>query len=112
MAMEADALIDTYVSTKSSASNAGSESAAKSVPRRATREHETRDDYEAMDTSYSLQGNKDGALGTLTVEQAMMLESLDLSGDRDQIAEMLGRVPGLTKNQVNLLVDVASSLAA
>jgi hypothetical protein len=42
----------------------------------------------------------------------MMLESLDLSGDRDQIAEMLGRVPGLTKNQVNLLVDVASSLAA
>jgi hypothetical protein len=112
MAMEADALIDTYVSTKSSASNAGAESTTKSVPRRATREHETRDDYEAMDTSYSLRGNEDGALGTLTVEQAMMLESLDLSGDRDQIAEMLGRVPGLTKNQVNLLVDVASSLAA
>ena len=110
--METDALIDTYVSTKSSSSNASTEFTAKSVPPRSSLEYETRDDYEAIDTSYSLQGNIDGALGTLTAEQTSVLESLDLSGDRDQIAEMLGRVPGLTKNQVNLLVDVASSLAA
>ena len=42
----------------------------------------------------------------------MALEQLDLSGSREEIAAMLARVPGLTKNQVKLLVDVALSFTA
>lgn len=52
------------------------------------------------------------ALTELTDEQREALENLDLSGTKEEIAATLSRVPGLTKNQVNLLVDVATSLAA
>lgn len=106
-----DGLVDTYVSTKSVVNLEYNKSNANST----REEDEMRDEYDAidtMDTSYSLQSNVDGALGELTEEQTLVLESLNLSGNRDQIAKMLGRVPGLTKNQVNLLVDVATSLAA
>ena len=51
------------------------------------------------------------ALTELTDEQREALENLDLSGTKEEIAATLSRVPGLTKNQVNLLVDVAASLA-
>ena len=44
-------------------------------------------------------------------ESSNHLENLDLSGTKEEIASTLSRVPGLTKNQVNLLVDVAASLA-
>lgn len=50
------------------------------------------------------------ALGELSEEQRLALERLDLSGSKEEIATMLRKVPGLTSNQVNLLVDVASSL--
>jgi len=50
------------------------------------------------------------ALGELSEEQRLALEQLDLSGSKEDISAMLKRVPGLTNNQVNLLVDVASSL--
>ena len=49
-------------------------------------------------------------LRELTTEQTSVLIGLDLSGNREQIMEMLSKIPGLTKTQVNLLVDVASSL--
>lgn len=94
-----EALFDTYVSTKS----------ATSV--------QTRDDSESGIKSYDTKFSHESdvgtalALGELTEEQTLALESLDLGGTREQIADMLGKVPGLTKNQVTLLVDVASSLA-
>lgn len=92
MAMEeGDELFDTYISTKSVA---GAQS---------------RDDTECF--SHASDVGTALALGDLSEEQRIALEQLDLSGSREELAAMLGRVPGLTKNQVNLLVDVASSLA-
>jgi myosin heavy subunit len=67
---------------------------------------QTRDDAECFDDADSLV-----ALTELTDEQRQALENLDLSGTKEEIAATLSRVPGLTKNQVNLLVDVAASLA-
>ncbi|KAL7542487.1 hypothetical protein ACHAXR_011815 [Thalassiosira sp. AJA248-18] len=84
---------DTYVSTKSVTSCAD----------------QTRDDTECF--SHASDVDTALALGELSMEQRTALEQLDLSGSREEIAAMLCRVPGLTKNQVNLLVDVASSLA-
>lgn len=84
---------DTYVSTKlSSKSNAD----------------DTRDDTECF--SHLTDVDTAMALGELSEEQRLALEQLDLSGSKKEIATMLSRVPGLTNNQVNLLVDVASSL--
>jgi len=40
------------------------------------------------------------------------LENLDLGGTKEEIAMTLSKVPGLTKTQISVLVDVASSLAA
>jgi hypothetical protein len=97
--VEPDGSFETYVS-KSTAKYAPSGNSSKKA--------ESRDDFEAIDISYT---PADWALGELTEEQTSVLEKLDLSGDRDQVADMLGKVPGLTKNQVNLLVDVALSLA-
>ncbi|KAL9189103.1 hypothetical protein ACHAXT_011593 [Thalassiosira profunda] len=78
---------------------------------------ESRDESEVFDglsRGFSHESDVDAALalGELTDEQRMALEELDLGGTREEIAAMLGRVPGLTRNQVNLLVDVASSLVA
>lgn len=71
-----------------------------------------RDDHS---TSYS-EGDVDSvtamALAELTPEQHEALESLDLSGSKVDIERTLAKVPGLTRQQVTLLVDVASSLAA
>jgi len=67
---------------------------------------QTRDDIDCIDDADSLV-----ALTELTDEQREALENLDLSGTKEEIASTLSRVPGLTKNQVNLLVDVAASLA-
>lgn len=64
-----------------------------------------RDDVE--DLSYC----SDQSLGELTEEQRHALENLDLSGSNDEIKAMLEMVPGLTTHQVQLLVDVATSLA-
>lgn len=89
--------IDTYVSTKS-------------ITRGDTEDDQARDDSEVFDNSFSNQGDIE-ALGVLTEEQRLALERLDLSGGRAELAKMLGKVPGLTKKQVNLLVDVASSLS-
>jgi len=84
---------DTYVSTKlSSKSNTD----------------DTRDDTECF--SHLTDVDTATALGELSEEQRFALEQLDLSGSKDEIATMLRKVPGLTSNQVNLLVDVASSL--
>jgi hypothetical protein len=82
---------DTYVSTTST-------------------DDQMRDDLEA----FSQESDVDAAiaLGRLTDEQRVALEQLDLSGSREEIAAMLARVPGLTKNQVKLLVDVALSFTA
>ncbi|KAL3816818.1 hypothetical protein ACHAXA_008681 [Cyclostephanos tholiformis] len=95
----------TFADTDGSFETYVSKSTVQSAP---SEEYESRDDFEAIDVSYT---PLDTALGELTEEQTSVLESLDLSGNRDQIADMLGKVPGLTKNQVNLLVDVALSLA-
>mmetsp|Transcript_8884 Transcript_8884/g.21575 ORF Transcript_8884/g.21575 Transcript_8884/m.21575 type:complete len:850 (+) Transcript_8884:115-2664(+) len=91
---------DTYVSTKSTASLAGNQSREES-------------DVDGV-TMFSHESDVDTAmaLGELTEEQRDALESLDLGGTREEIAVMLAKVPGLTMNQVNLLVDVASSLTA
>jgi myosin heavy subunit len=68
---------------------------------------QNRDDTDCLDDADSLV-----ALTELTDEQREALENLDLSGTKEEIAATLSRVPGLTRNQVNLLVDVAASLAA
>ena len=68
---------------------------------------QTRDDMDCLDDADSIV-----ALTELTDEQREALENLDLSGTKEEIAATLSRVPGLTKNQVNLLVDVAASLSA
>jgi len=106
---EDEEVFETYVSTKK---NADTGESGRSEYYEASPEDE-RDDYEcAIDTSYSNESELDKALaiGNLTVEQREALEDLDLSGDRDQIAMKLSLIPGLTKNQISLLVDVASSL--
>lgn len=89
--------IDTYVSTRS-------------ITGSIIEDDQARDDVEAFDANFSYQGNE--ALGMLTEEQRIALERLDLSGGREELTKMLGTVPGLTREQVNLLVDVASSLSA
>jgi len=89
---------DTYVSTKASKSASSDQTS-----------DQTRDDTEAF--SHQSDVSTAMALGELSEDQRVALEQLDLSGSKEQIAAMLGRVPGLTRNQVNLLVDVASSLA-
>ena len=106
---EDEDVFETYVSTKKNADTCES---GRSEYYEASPEDE-RDDYEcAIDTSYSNESELDKALaiGNLTQEQREALEDLDLSGDRDQIAMKLSLIPGLTKNQISLLVDVASSL--
>ena len=101
-----DALFDTYISTNSFSSSVNTKSAA-SIP---GKENQTRDDYETVNTNFLLQSHIDMTLRELTAEQTSVLIGLDLSGNREQIMEMLSKIPGLTKTQVNLLVDVASSL--
>ena len=101
-----DALFDTYISTNSFSSSVNTKSAA-SIP---GNENQTRDDYETINTNFLLQSHIDMTLRELTTEQTSVLIGLDLSGNREQIMEMLSKIPGLTKTQVNLLVDVASSL--
>ena len=51
------------------------------------------------------------ALGDLSPEQQEALLNLDLSGSTKEVASSLRKVPGLTENQVTLLLQVASSLA-
>lgn len=53
-----------------------------------------------------------GVLGNLSPEQQEALLNLDLSGNTAEVAIQLKRIPGLTNNQVTLLLQVASSLAA
>lgn len=101
-----DALFDTYISTNSFSSSVNTKSAA-SIP---GKENQTNDDYETINTNFLLQSHIDMTLRELTTEQTSVLIGLDLSGNREQILEMLSKIPGLTKNQINLLVDVASSL--
>lgn len=101
-----DALFDTYISTNSFSSSVNTKSAAI-IP---GKENQTRDDYETINTNFLLQSHIDMTLRELTTEQTSVLIGLDLSGNREQIMEMLSKIPGLTKTQVNLLVDVASSL--
>jgi myosin heavy subunit len=50
-------------------------------------------------------------LGDLSPEQQEALRNLDLSGGSAEVAKALKKVPGLTDNQVTLLLQVASSLA-
>lgn len=107
-----DTLFDTYISTKSFQSSVNMKHSAKSNMFISAKEDQIRDDSEAIDTSYHLQSHVYGTLGGLTKEQTLVLESLDLSGNKNEILEMLGKVPGLTKNQLHLLVDVAYSLVA
>jgi len=90
---EKDEPFDTYVSTKSSIKSCADE---------------TRDDTDCF--SHLTDVDTAMALGELSEEQRLALEQLDLSGSKEDISAMLKRVPGLTNNQVNLLVDVASSL--
>jgi len=97
---EEDTLFDEYVSTKSATN------------RNSTADDQTRDDSECGAFSHDSDVDTAMALGELTEEQRLALESLDLGGSKEDIAAMLSKVPGLTKNQVNLLVDVASSLVA
>jgi len=101
-----DALFDTYISTNSFSSSVNTKSAA-SIP---GKENQTREDYETINTNFLLQSHIDMTLRELTTEQTSVLIGLDLSGNREQIMEMLSKIPGLTKTQVKLLVDVASSL--
>lgn len=90
--------IDTYVSTRSVTSSS-------------IEDDQARDNVEVFDNNFSNQGDIE-ALGVLTDAQRIALERLDLSGGRDELTKMLGKVPGLTKKQVTLLIDVASSLSA
>eukprot|EP00569_Conticribra_weissflogii_P000957 CAMPEP_0171354830 /NCGR_PEP_ID=MMETSP0878-20121228/44911_1 /TAXON_ID=67004 /ORGANISM="Thalassiosira weissflogii, Strain CCMP1336" /LENGTH=604 /DNA_ID=CAMNT_0011860817 /DNA_START=133 /DNA_END=1947 /DNA_ORIENTATION=+ len=101
-----DNSFDYYVSTTSSHRDVGNNSYQDSV--------DARDDGHggvSFDGSNLSDVDTAIALGDLTDEQREALESLDLTGGKDEIAETLSRVPGLTKKQVSLLVDVASSLA-
>lgn len=101
-----DVLFDTYISTNSFSSSVTTKSAA-CIP---VEEIQMRDDYETINTNFLLQSHINLTLRELTTEQTTVLESLDLSGNKEQILEMLCKIPGLTKTQVNLLVDVACSL--
>jgi CRISPR/Cas system CMR-associated protein Cmr5 small subunit len=101
-----DILFDTYISTNSFSRSVNTKSAACI----SVEENQTRDDYETINSTNLLQSHIDMTLRELTKEQTSVLESLDLSGNKEQILEMLGKIPGLTKTQVNLLVDVACSL--
>ncbi|KAL7487493.1 hypothetical protein ACHAW6_013079 [Cyclotella cf. meneghiniana] len=71
---------------------------------------QTRDEQDTIIRDYSNDADSLVALTELTDEQRLALENLDLSGSKEEIAATLSKVPGLTRNQVNLLVDVASSL--
>ncbi|KAL3801085.1 hypothetical protein HJC23_002378 [Cyclotella cryptica] len=71
---------------------------------------QTRDEQDTIFRDYSNDADSLVALTELTDEQRLALENLDLSGTKEEIAATLSKVPGLTRNQVNLLVDVASSL--
>ena len=71
---------------------------------------QTRDEQDTIIRDYSNDADSLVALTELTDEQRLALENLDLSGTKEEIAATLSKVPGLTRNQVNLLVDVASSL--
>ena len=103
-----DELFDTYVSTKPRHNRRTGGRGGSVRPE----DDQMRDDLEELDTSYSHESDiTASALGELTEEQRLALENLDLSGDKDQIEAMLRKVPGLTRNQVQLLVDVATSLA-
>lgn len=106
---EDDELFDTYVSTKPRHNQrTGGHGGSSARPE----DDQMRDDLEELDTSYSHESDiTASALGELTEEQRFALENLDLSGDKDEIESMLRKVSGLTRNQVQLLVDVASSLA-
>jgi chromosome segregation ATPase len=83
------------------------------------------DDFdEFMSETYQVQSRDDddvlsldsdidmGALGNLSPEQQDALLNLDLSGNTAEVATQLKKIPGLTNNQVTLLLQVASSLAA
>jgi len=83
------------------------------------------DDFdEFMSETYQVQSRDDddvlsldsdidmGALGNLSPEQQDALLNLDLSGNTAEVAIQLKKIPGLTNNQVTLLLQVASSLAA
>ncbi|KAL7473748.1 hypothetical protein ACHAXS_014494 [Conticribra weissflogii] len=97
---------DYYVSTASSQRNLGNDLYQDSV--------DVRDDGDGglpFDGSNLSDVDTAIALGDLTDEQREALESLDLTGGKEEIAATLSRIPGLTKKQVSLLVDVASSLA-
>jgi peroxiredoxin family protein len=72
---------------------------------------QTRDDHDTIVKDYSNDVDSLVALTELTEEQREALENLDLSGSKEEIAATLSKVPGLTRNQVKLLVDVATSLA-
>ena len=52
-----------------------------------------------------------GILGDLSPEQQKALLNLDLSGSSGEVAVKLKKIPGLTNNQVTLLLQVANSLA-
>jgi hypothetical protein len=71
---------------------------------------QTRDEQDTMIRDFSNDADSLVALTELTDEQRLALENLDLSGSKEEIAATLSKVPGLTRNQINLLVDVASSL--
>ena len=96
--------------TPTPAETVGTQSMKQNMPASTTEPEvyvcQTRDDTDCIDDADSLV-----ALTELTEEQREALENLDLSGTKEEIASTLSRVPGLTKNQVNLLVDVAASLA-
>ena len=101
-----DTSFDYYVSTASNRRNANHSYNAPV--------EDVRDDDGSVSLDESNLSDVDTAiaLGDLSNAQREALESLDLGGSKEEIAATLSRVPGLTKNQVNLLVDVASSLAA
>mmetsp|Transcript_4238 Transcript_4238/g.6191 ORF Transcript_4238/g.6191 Transcript_4238/m.6191 type:complete len:113 (+) Transcript_4238:1-339(+) len=70
---------------------------------------QSRDDDDVL----SIDSDIDTAvLGNLSPEQQEALLNLDLSGNTAEVAIQLKRIPGLTNNQVTLLLQVASSLAA
>lgn len=70
---------------------------------------QSRDDDDVL----SIDSDIDTAiLGNLSPEQQEALLNLDLSGNTGEVAIQLKKIPGLTNNQVTLLLQVASSLAA
>ena len=70
---------------------------------------QSRDDDDVL----SIDSDIDTAiLGNLSPEQQEALLNLDLSGNTGDLTIQLKKIPGLTNNQVTLLLQVASSLAA